>query len=239
MPIKKFDWSTLTRLEIYDYLQLLSTKIVNKRISADKHYKLLADHIRKLAPIRVEKRANYNVGRNQVIISGQYNSEWDEENRKAITICLLYCPFDKRLTMPDCNFINTCKNIADTILHELIHMRQYRRRNFEYRSDYKSKEEQIEKRREQAYLGNKDEIDAFGFNIACELYDRFGNRYRDIEKYLNCTRPKKHCLYKYYLNTFNNDHTHPVICELKKKVKNYLPFAEMGKPYKNNYWIWY
>lgn len=239
MPIKKFDWSTLTRLEIYDNLQLLQKSIVNKRLTADAHYKILANHIRKIAPIRVVKKVNYNVGRNSVIIGGQYNSEWDEENKKAITIFLYYCPFDRHIRMPIENFVFTCKNISDTILHEIIHMRQYRRRNFEYTTDYKSKEEQDHKRKEQSYLGCKDEIDAFGFNIACELYDRFGNRQKSIEKYLECKHPKKHCLYKYYLDTFNKDHSHPVIQQLKKKIKKYLPLAEIGKPYKNNYWLWY
>lgn len=238
MPKKSFDWSTLTRIDIYDHMYSLK-KLATKRLTVDDSYQLLANHVRKLAPLRVTRKQNYNVPRNCIVVSGQYNSDFDQLNQKCITITLLYSPFDKRIKLLDTTFINFCKEISDTILHEIIHMRQYRRRNFKYVSDFKSEHEEHYRRREQGYLGNRDEIDAFGFNIACELYDRYGSRSTQIEKYLNLNRPKKHNLYKYYLSVFNYDHDHPVIRKLKKKVINYLPLAEMGKPYKNNDWIWY
>jgi hypothetical protein len=45
-------------------------------------------------------------------------------------------------------------------------MRQFRRRNFKQLPDYASNAEKSEIREEQEYLGCKDEIDAYSFNIA-------------------------------------------------------------------------
>ena len=238
MPNKPFDWSTLTRISIYDHMERFRST-GTKRLPVKDHYKLLANHIRKIAPLRVSTRQNYNVPRNAVIVSGQYYSDLDQEGHKCIQINLLYSPFDKKIKLQDNRYIWLSKEIADTLLHEIIHMRQFRRRDFKNSSTYRSKEDNIPKRIEQCYLGNTDEIDAFGFNIACEVYDRFGSQPKAIEKFLAVNRPKKHSLYKYYLSTFDYNHSHPVIQKLKKKVINYLPLAEMGKPYKNSDWIWY
>jgi hypothetical protein len=35
-----------------------------------------------------------------------------------------------------------------------------------------------------------------------------------------------------YLRYFDNDHKHPVIRRLKRKITHYLPYAELGRPFK-------
>jgi len=42
-----------------------------------------------------------------------------------------------------------------------------------------------------------------------------------------------------YLKAFDHDHNHPIIKKVKKKVLQYLPNAEIGKPYRNKDWICY
>lgn len=238
MPKKSCDWSILTKASIVNHLQEIKPVMTGSRLTTKDNYQILANHIRKLAPVRVCQKKNYNVSQGTVVISGQYNFDWDQDNQKCIILNLLYCPFDKTIKFKKDFFDYLCSEIADTILHEVIHMRQHRRRNFHLSRDYHSKDDNPYKRREQGYLGNRDEIDAYGFNIACEIYERFRGNKRLINQYLRCHRPRKHCLYKYYLYIFNYDHEHPVIQKLKRKITSYLPLAEIGKPYKDNTWIW-
>ena len=70
-------------------------------------------------------------------------------------------------------------------MHELIHMRQYRRRKFKVLPDYASNADKTEQRDEQSYLGNSDEIDAYSYNIACELMDKFKYDTAKVVNYLN------------------------------------------------------
>jgi hypothetical protein len=133
-----------------------------------------------------------------------------------------------------------CTTIADTLLHEIIHMRQFRRRNFKQLPDYASNAEKSELREEQEYLGCSDEIDAYGFNIACELMNKFGKNNVQVVNYLNenqKSKKRRPNSWRMYLKAFEHDHNHPIIQRVKKKVVRYLPAAEVGKPYRNKDWI--
>ena len=62
----------------------------------------------------------------------------------------------------------------------------------------------------------------------------------EIMKYLNQDlsddRLKRNS-YKDYLNAVDHNHNHTVIKKLKKKIIHYLPYAEIGKPYKTSDWL--
>ena len=133
-----------------------------------------------------------------------------------------------------------CLSIADAVLHEIMHMRQFRRRKFKVLPDYESNAEKTELRNEQGYLGCSDEIDAYSFNIACELFEKFKGSKRDIINYLNQNQKnkrRKHNSWRMYLKAFEHNHDHPIIKRVKKKVVRYLVAAEIGKPYRNKDWI--
>jgi hypothetical protein len=119
-------------------------------------------------------------------------------------------------------------------------MRQFRRRNFKQLPDYASNAEKSKIREEQEYLGCSDEIDAYGFNIACELMDKFGKNKKQVVNYLNENqkgKKRRHNSWRMYLKAFEHDHNHPILQRVKKKVVRYLPAAEAGKPYRNKDWI--
>jgi hypothetical protein len=119
-------------------------------------------------------------------------------------------------------------------------MRQYRRREFKILPDYDSNAEMSEQRQEQSYLGCTDEIDAYSFNIACELMDSFKNDYDSVIEYVSKKhrkgRLKSHSL-RTYLKAFEYNHNHPIIKRLKTRIIRYLPNAEFGKPYRTTDWI--
>jgi len=244
MPISKpkFDWSSLNRSGLTSLLMSVSDKIVGVQLTPNQLHRILSNHIKKYLPIKVAKSKNPKVNFGYVYVGGAYYSDLDKEKQKCIEIAFNYNPFDEFITVSKRRLSQMSSVFADTILHEIIHMRQYRRRKFKDLPDYDSTAKKIEKRDMQSYLGCSDEIDAYGFNIACELHSRFKGNKKAIIKHLNVNqkyiRGKEDC-WKMYLKAFDHDHNHKIIQRVKKKVIRYLPRAEEGKPFKSTDWICY
>lgn len=239
-PRVKFNWSTLDRETIADFVLLLAPQLVKVEVSISQFHSILTNHLKKLAPIRFKKTVSCKVEPNHVWVGGTYHSDWDQEKRKCIELMLVYPLFEEDICISKRRFTAMSYTIADTLLHEIIHMRQYRRRNFKVIPDYASTAEKSERRIEQSYLGCSDEIDAYSFNIACELYDKFHGDFDVVIQYLNENQKgtnRRHNSWRMYLTAFQHDHNHKIIKRVKQKVVRYLPFAELGKPYKNKDWI--
>jgi hypothetical protein len=121
-------------------------------------------------------------------------------------------------------------------------MRQYRKRRFKSLPDYASTAKKTKQREEQQYLGNSDEVDAYSFNIACELNDKFNGQKSQIIQHLNenqkGTRRRLDC-WLMYLKAFNHDHNHRIIKRVKKRVTYYLNRSQIDKPFHKKDWINY
>ncbi len=235
-----FNWSILDRDTLAEYLWSLRFAVVDKEIPVKKFHSLLYKHITKNLPVKVVKKVDFKVGKNEFFIGGTYYSEDDRSRKKCIEILFVYNPFIETIKISRKKFMRACLCFADTLLHEIIHMRQFRRRKFKNLPEYASNAEKTEQRLEQSYLGCTDEIDAYGFNIACELLERFDYNQKQVIRHLNVQqkgkRGKNDC-WKMYLKAFDHDHNHEIIKRVKKKVIRYLPHAEAGKPYRNKDWI--
>lgn len=235
-----FNWSVLDRTHLAKFLWSLYPEVVDKSLSIAKLHSTLAKHIKKYLPIRISKKVDDpSIESGWVYIGGTYFSDWDQEYKKCIEINFNYCPSDKKITLSKSRFRRICYTFADVLLHEIIHMRQYRRRKFKIIPDYESTADRYEQQIEQSYLGCPDEIDAYGFNIACELLDKCGS-VRAVSSYLGNKhhkgRLKSHSL-KMYLKAFDYNHNHKIIKKVKAKAIRYLPNAELGRPYKTKDWI--
>jgi hypothetical protein len=240
-PKVKFNWSTLDRGTIISFMLSLAPTIVNNNLTMAQFHNKITNHLKKLVPVRFRKQGNFKVKSNSVWIGGTYYSDWDEDKKKCIELVFEYPLFDDYICIKAKKYKNMCYVIADTLLHELIHMRQYRRRKFKIIPDYNSTANKTEIRLEQSYLGCLDEIDAYGFNISCELIDKFKGNETDIINYLNENQKgkrRRHSCWIMYLKAFEHDHNHPIIHRLKKKIVRYLPQARIGKPYRNKDWIY-
>jgi len=236
----KFNWSTLDRETLAEYFFSLHPEIVGEKFTINQFHTKLSRHIKKLIPVRIAKNRDSKVDTGWVWVGGVYYSDWDREKRQCIEINFSYNLFDDDIVMTKRRFIRMCYTVADTLLHEIMHMRQYRRRKFKDLPDYASTAARVEKRREQEYLGNSDEIDAYSFNIACELLDKFDRKPKKIVNYLNENQKahsRRHNCWIMYLKAFDHDHNHPIIQRVKKKVIRYIPHALNGKPYRNSDWI--
>ncbi len=236
-----FDWSCVDRDILAHMIRLGESSFVGKALQPTSFAKKIRN-IFKFFELPIKVRCAYNQATRpeHVWIGGLYEGTKDKQSKKFITIITQFNEQGKSVKISKDMFRRMCYTVADTILHEVIHMRQYRRRNFKDIPGYYSTASSGKKRAEQTYLGHPDEIDAYSFNIACQLYDRFNGNEKRIINYLNTNlqdgRLKKDT-YKMYLEAFDYNQKHTVIRKLKKKVVHYLPNAEIGKPYKTSDWL--
>lgn len=235
------NWSALNRLELIDILRQLGPKVIDQNLKIETFHQIFRSHIKKHLPVKVTKNFEPKVLRNRAYIGGSYYGYLDVLNKPCIEIRLVYHKDTRYLKITKHSFQRICKVFADTVLHELIHMKQYRKREFQILPDYVSTASNKKKKEEQIYLGSSDEIDAYGFNIACELSDFYKGNIKEIIKHLDdpkkC-RKNKNDSWNMYLLAFDNNHSHPVIKKVKHKVIKYLPNAlKIGKPYKSNNWV--
>jgi hypothetical protein len=235
-----FDWSILDRKGLVDLFWQLYPELCGQEISISKFHNKLSLHIKKHLPVKIKKSRDQKVEFDWVYVGGTYYSDMDCEKQQCIELVLVYNTFQDKLNMSAKRYHRMCYTIADTILHEIMHMRQYRRRKFKILPDYASTAEKTEQRAEQEYLGCSDEVDAYSFNIACELMDKFKYDPVQVIQYLNEDQKglrRRHNSWRMYLKAFDHNHDHTIIKRLKKKIIKYLPRAINGKPYRNKDWI--
>lgn len=237
--MKTFDWSTLDRNLLVSYTLSLSKILLRKKISVTDFHKLISKTLKSKLPIKIQKLYSKKISENDFYIGGFYEYDRDQQGLKSINLIFHFNNRNDLLKFNKYNIVDVAFSIADTILHEIIHMRQYRRRNFRFLSDYNSRSTNFFKRKNQAYLGNTDEIDAYAFNISCYLLDRFEKNQKQIIKYLNKLKNTDNNQWSMYLETFDHNHNHTIIQRLKKRIIKYIPHALEGKPYNNKNWIYY
>lgn len=238
--MKDFDWVSLTRNGIISIIQQALFKIPNPIPIVDFHF-LVTFHLKRHIPIRVRKKfIPRDINSGHLAISGYYHSEYDEEGSKSIEVIFSYHSRDDYIKLNRKRINNIGALVADTILHEIIHMSQHRKKNFLQSPSYHSCARIVKIREEQRYLGKFDEIDAYAFNIADELADRFGPIPSRIIAYINSdqrNRQQKNNSWLIYIRAFEHDHNHPVIRRLKKRVVKYLKRIHTGRPYDVNPWL--
>lgn len=232
-----FDWSKLDRSTLYGFFNGARKRIVGRVLTIEEIHSILASQTKKHLPVKTKMVRSAEQEHGIIYIGGCYYGDQDEEYEKRfIEIVFSYFIWDEYLKITKYRWQRLCEVFADTVLHEIIHMRQYRTRKFKTIQGYQSTAHLITQRRSQNYYGHPDEIGAYAFNIACELNDKFGKNYSLIKKFLDSDKAikQRRSSYYRYLKIFDCDHTNPVIKRLKKKVIYYLPYAEIGKPFKTS-----
>jgi hypothetical protein len=237
-----YDWSLLDRDLIAGMISIAAPGVVNKTLSPASFTSIVRSFLRFFQlPIHLRTTYSAKMPETEVWVGGLYNCIKDASSEICITIQLQFFEGSKKVNLTTKLFRRICYSIADTILHEIIHLRQYRRRQFKDIPGYESTANSNRQWQAQTYLGHYDEIDAYSFNIACQLKDKFKGDKNKIVNYLNSNlnnRVTKKTSFKMYLDAFDHNHNHPVIKKVKKKVINYLPNAMLiGKPYKTTDWL--
>jgi len=233
---ESFNWSQLDRNNLYSMLYTAGRDIVGKKLPVNVLQKHISSYIKTHLPVRVVKAQNNKKHKPTAIyVGGTYYSDLDKKKHKNfIEIVLSYHPNTKEIKMTEYRWVRLCTLFADTILHEIIHMRQYRSRNFKTIPGYESTAYYHKQRVNQEYYGHKDEMGAFSFNIACDMLDRFGTDTPEIKKYLNSMRSKRHKHSSWYefLSAFDWDHDHKKVRQMRQKIFKQLEYAAIGRPFK-------
>lgn len=237
-----YDWASLDRETIFNILYSIKNEIISTPVKVNKVHSLLSKQIKEYLPVKIRKEFKKNMNKNTMLIGGRYYSEQDRNNRRSIELRFVYNSLDKSLKFTNKKFKKICITFADTILHEIIHMRQYRRRGFKELKGYHSTAKKSKQRQEQIYLGNTDEIGAYSFNIACELNDKFNGHKLKIINYLNNSNLERDRIsedWEMYIRVFDHNHNHRIIKRLKKRVMHYVSKNQLDKPFQTDDWICY
>jgi len=235
-----YDWSVWDRESITEMVKETRDLLVHQNLTVGQFHDTLTKHIKRYMPVRSRKSREKQVDLGRVWVGGVYHTDFDLDCQKSIELCFAYNPKDRTLEMPTRHFNRVCRRVADVLLHEIIHMRQARSRNFKEIPGYRSKADSIKQQMEQEYLGDPDEVDAYAFNMACELHDKFGDDMRKIVAYLNKEHKgyyKTYDTWKSYLKAFNWDQNHRVIKKIKKRSIYYLSRSQIIKPFQSKDWI--
>jgi len=240
MKPSAYNWSEWDKETIIDMVYMSKNLLVNQTLSIPEFHKRLTNHIKLWMPIRSRKSYEEKVEKNQTWIGGMYHTDYDKDRQKSIEVSLAYSKNYKTITMNAWRFSRLCNRVADVILHEVIHMRQARKRNFKNLPGYSSTAESSKQRQEQEYLGDNDEIDAYAFNMACELNEKFSGDMQQIVGYLNEPQKGKRRYYdtwRMYLKAFDWDSDHRICRRIKKRSIYYLSRSQVSKPFQTKDWI--
>lgn len=232
-----FNWNRIDRYFLIDYIIQIENIIINNKLTVDKFHQILTNHLKNLLPIKFEKIYDHSIkNNNNIKIGGCYFYELDRNDKKSIQLTIHYSAIKNNVELTSKKLYNIAYCIANILMHEIIHMKQFRSRNFKLIKNYVSKSNKESLRLDQEYYGHNDEIDAWAFVIACELYDNIGHYNKIIHIVTKLKYSTKNSdTFSEYLKIFKNDPI--VINKLKKKIISYIPAANRGKPFRYSSFI--
>jgi len=235
MTRQAFNWSALDRDMLYSMLYQLKPEIVDKRLSIAEITSILSKHIKRHLPLKVTSNRYKPVKPGEVWIGGAYHSYLDNAgNKRFIEVELAFPTTANTMKTSLYRWDRMCRLFADTVLHEIIHTRQYRARNFKDIPGFESTAYYAKDRREQEYYGHRDEMGAHSFNLAQDMIDKFGFDTKAIKEYLDSAVPKRVRPNGWgrFMKAFEYNHTHPKVIQMKRKIMTQLENAHCGKPFK-------
>ena len=209
---------------------------MGKSLTPKKIQTLISSHVKAWLPVKVISFIQPDNKPGYVYMGGMYHSDYDKKYKTAIELNLHYHPSDEKLKITDYRFKKMALRFADIILHEMIHMRQFRARNFKCIPGYQSTVANTKTRKEQSYFGDRDEMGAFAYNIACEMIDRFGYEPTTIKHYMDSDQARRHknSWWYSYMKAFAGNHDHQILRRMKLKIMRNLENAYEGKPFKTS-----
>jgi len=232
---RDYNWSQLNRSNLYSMLNRAGADIVGQHITVKTLHRRLSAHIKSCLPVTIKKlQHDAKQDRGYPYMGGSYDSVLDRKGKKKfIEVVLSYNPKDQAVCITKYRWRRLCSLFADTILHEIIHMRQYRSRNFKDIPGYESTAYYHKQRQDQEYYGHRDEMGAHAFNIACELLDQFGYDPVAIRHHMDTVSlRRRRGTFSKFLAAFDGDHNHIKVRQMKQKVLRQLEYASIGRPFK-------
>ena len=242
MARQAFNWSLLDRATLYSMLYELKSELVGKRLPIGQVCKIISKHIKQHLPVKVTSAKFKPVKKGELWMGGVYYSGDDIAGKKRFIEVQLAYPTDAQtMKIGQYRWERICTVFADIMLHEIIHARQHRARNFKAIPGYQSTAYYARDRKQQEYYGDRDEMGAHAFNIAQMMIDKFGWDPKAISEYMDSNIPKRVRPNDWgrFMKTCEYDHNHPKVRQMKRKIMKQLEYAELGKPFKTNIHLTY
>ena len=204
-------------------IEKLKNKILNKELTP----KVITNLVRKIGDkhsIEVTSDTSSKTDSGTMMMNAFFDPEEDADDEISIEIQLIFNDKDKTIVLSSEGWNWLVNTIISSLTHEMIHQKQYRARGHikgKQFTKFTSDEKNVQGA--QGYLGNTDEIEAYGFNIASHLLHNFS--FDDATAFLR--NPTKDLLKHSpdlfgYMVAFQMDVNHPVIKRLLKKTVYYL-----------------
>jgi hypothetical protein len=208
-----------TRKDVLEILNDLKPFIVDHCLSVDELIQDMGVFLSNRFNIDVKHAEATQVDQNDIDLNGYYDGGLDEAGDTPIEIYLITNPMQDIVLLDSDQFDIIARRIADTLSHEVIHMKQYRARDFLEVETLEYNEFEDEEEENRWYLSSPDEINAYAYNIANELMDR--NSYSQVIEKLNKVKEisiDDSVNLWAYVQAFSKDVNHPVLKKLIKKV---------------------
>jgi hypothetical protein len=168
--------------------------------------------------VRMRTQRTEILDTDQVIVGGLYDEEDDREDLPCIEISLYYNHEVQHIDTSRLDWCRLCFDIVETLGHELVHQNQASRPKKKHQR-YISCDLGQKNRAEQEYLGQADEIEAYGFSIAAEMTVLLGTN--DIDS----PEAQSIAMYAAYQQAFHHDDS--VLIKLRKQISKYVHRLEV------------
>ncbi len=219
-----------TRKEILEILDDLKPTIVNQFLTIDEFVQNYGVFIGTRFNVDVKHAEAGQVDPNDMDLSGYYDGGLDEFGDVPIEVYLVTNPMQDVIIVDESQFNVIARRIADTLSHEVIHMKQYRARDFLEVETVGYVEVEDEEEENRYYLSSPDEINAYAYNIANELSDRHAlpvvlEKLNEVSKIEIVDSVNLWA----YVHAFEKNTNHPVLKKLFKQV--YKSVVDLSKRY--------
>jgi hypothetical protein len=208
-----------SRKEVLEIFEDLRHDVVNQFHSVDDLMQLYGGFIGKRFNVDIKHAEATQVDQNDIELQGFYDGGLDEVGDIPIEIYLVTNPMQDVMIIDQETFESITRKISDTLSHEVIHMQQYRARDFLEVDRVIYVDDEDEEDENRYYLSSPDEINAYAYNIANELLDRHDLPAikEKLEKLTEIKIEDSVNLWA-YVQAFSKDSDHPVLKRLIKKV---------------------
>lgn len=195
-------WGSVTRQSIIKNLENISTQLIGRTVSVSEAHETLSACIKQHYPVYISRRRS-KIAQGCIAVGGYYYYESDKNGDESVCVVLHYGIGDKTVTFTPGLCHRLIRLIADTIIHEAIHLFQYRAREYGPKCIEQNRFFGTFRNAKHRYYGLDDEIEANAANLACEVFAD-GTALNDTG------------VYKTYVNLFGPDH--PITRHVQKLV---------------------
>jgi hypothetical protein len=202
-----------SRTQLVKKMKPLGESLVNLIIPTEEIIERVGRYLSEQLRVNVYHSLSYKCPPETIIPSAEYFPELDSKRSTPIHITLISHPNNNTFLWDHSQCNHVLELLADTIIHEMVHMRNVRKRKFWQCSDHEYNDEML-------ILSDFDCIDAYAHNIADDI-EHADEPWILIRQPSRVTLEQSISLWN-YMTIFGHTTDHPTVRRLLKKVHKLL-----------------